>query len=37
MEEAVVNACRLNLGFRELYLDGIAAQGDRIDARRKAV
>ena len=37
MEDAVVNACRLNLGIGELYLDGIAAEGDRIDARRKAV
>jgi hypothetical protein len=31
MEDAVVEACRRNLLVWELYLDGIAAAGDRMD------
>ena len=31
MEDAVVEACRINLGVWELYLDGIADLGDEID------
>lgn len=33
MEEAVVEACRVNLLVWERYLDGIAEAGDREDAR----
>jgi pyrroloquinoline quinone (PQQ) biosynthesis protein C len=32
MEDAVVEACRRNLLVWELYLNGIAAAGDRVDA-----
>ena len=34
MEDAVVDACRKNLVVWEHYLDGIAAAGDRAEARR---
>jgi hypothetical protein len=32
MEDGVVEACRRNLLVWELYLDGIAAAGDRMKA-----
>ncbi len=34
MEDAVVEACRRNLLVWELYLNGIAAAGDRMDGQR---
>ena len=33
MEDAVVEACRKNLLVWELYLNGIAAAGDRLDGK----
>jgi pyrroloquinoline quinone (PQQ) biosynthesis protein C len=33
MEEAVVEACRKNLNVWEMYLNGIAAAGDELDAK----
>ena len=35
MEDAVVDACRRNLNVWELYLNGIAAAGDALDARAR--
>ena len=34
MEDAVVAACERNLAVWEMYLDGIAAAGDRPGNRR---
>ena len=33
MEDAVVEACRKNLAVWEMYLNGIAAAGDALDAK----
>jgi pyrroloquinoline quinone (PQQ) biosynthesis protein C len=35
MEDAVVEACRKNLAVWEMYLNGIAAAGDELDAKRR--
>jgi len=35
MEDAVVDACRRNLNVWELYLNGIAAAGDALDAKSR--